>query len=119
MPSKVNAHMSKKQYLTATHLLISAMTACEGNLSQVEALKQLRSELQSKKQVKWKIVSTKFQALYFLLFKRIDICPSTIRALCIKSLCYTLSSIISKVLDFHPSDPCLNPCRVEIFKYLL
>uniref|UniRef100_A0A8D8V530 Exocyst complex component Sec8 n=2 Tax=Cacopsylla melanoneura TaxID=428564 RepID=A0A8D8V530_9HEMI len=50
MPSKVNAHMSKKQYLTATRLVISSLAACEGSLSQVEALKQLRNELQNKKQ---------------------------------------------------------------------
>ncbi|KAL1451872.1 hypothetical protein WDU94_006208 [Cyamophila willieti] len=50
MPSKVNSHMSKKQYLTATRLLISSIAACEGSLNQVEALKQLRNELQNKKQ---------------------------------------------------------------------
>ncbi|XP_026680608.1 exocyst complex component 4-like [Diaphorina citri] len=75
IPSKVNTHMSKKQYLNATRLLITSIATCEGSLGQVDALKQLRSQLHSKKQ---QLYSTLLQELskHIYIVPTRDIIPS-------------------------------------------
>lgn len=49
MPSQLGTFLSKKQYLPATQLLMSALSLGDGNLEGVEALREVRSELQDKK----------------------------------------------------------------------
>ncbi|CAH1783447.1 unnamed protein product [Owenia fusiformis] len=50
VPEKLNTHMNKKHYLHATDLLVSAVSLVEGNLSEVEALRDLKFELITKKE---------------------------------------------------------------------
>jgi len=52
VPSQLSNFLAKKHYLHATQLLVSALALSEGNLDGVEALTELKAELQSKKQVK-------------------------------------------------------------------
>ncbi|XP_049784437.1 exocyst complex component 4 isoform X1 [Schistocerca cancellata] len=51
VPSKLEMHLSKKHYLHATRLLVSALSMGEGDLEGVEALREVRMELQSKKEI--------------------------------------------------------------------
>ena len=50
VPSQLAIHLAKKRYLSATKLLVSALTLGDGSLEKVEALRELRAELQIKKQ---------------------------------------------------------------------
>ncbi|KAL7287624.1 hypothetical protein TKK_0018269 [Trichogramma kaykai] len=50
MPAKLSSYLSKKHYLHATQLLVSARTMGDGVLEEVEALREVRKELESKKQ---------------------------------------------------------------------
>lgn len=50
VPSQLAIHLAKKQYLQATKLLVSALSLGDGSLEKVEALRDLRTELQAKKQ---------------------------------------------------------------------
>lgn len=47
----MGSYLSKKHYLHATNLIVSTLALGEGDLAGVEALKELKSELNSKKQV--------------------------------------------------------------------
>ncbi|XP_078588383.1 exocyst complex component 4-like isoform X2 [Branchiostoma floridae x Branchiostoma japonicum] len=49
-PEKLDEYMAKKHYLHATELLVSAVASLEGTLSGVEALRDVRAELQNKKE---------------------------------------------------------------------
>lgn len=51
VPSQLAIYMAKKQYLSATKLLVKALTLGDGSLEKVEALRELRGELQAKKQL--------------------------------------------------------------------
>ena len=44
--------MAKKHYLHATDLIVSAVSLLEGDLAEVDALRDLKSELSAKKEVK-------------------------------------------------------------------
>ncbi|KAK7863550.1 hypothetical protein R5R35_011175 [Gryllus longicercus] len=50
VPAKLTSFLNKKHYLHATQLLVSALTLGEGGLEGVEALREVRADLQSKKQ---------------------------------------------------------------------
>lgn len=50
VPSQLATYLAKKQYLHATKMLVSALSLGDGSLEKVEALRELRSELQVKKQ---------------------------------------------------------------------
>ncbi|KAI8480492.1 Exocyst complex component 4 [Branchiostoma belcheri] len=49
-PEKLDEYMAKKHYLHATELLVSAVASLEGTLCGVEALRDVRAELQNKKE---------------------------------------------------------------------
>lgn len=51
MPSQLGIYLAKKEYLQATRLLMSALSLGDGNLEGVEALREVRTELQAKKQI--------------------------------------------------------------------
>jgi len=51
VPSQLTAFLTKKHYLHATQLLVSALSLGEGSLEGVEALREVRTDLQTKKQV--------------------------------------------------------------------
>ena len=51
VPSQLTAFLAKKHYLHATQLLVSALSLGEGSLEGVEALREVRTDLQTKKQV--------------------------------------------------------------------
>jgi len=51
VPSQLTAFLARKLYLHATQLLVSALSLGEGNLEGVEALREVRTDLQAKKQV--------------------------------------------------------------------
>lgn len=51
VPAQFVAFLSKKHYLHATQLLVSALSLGEGNLEGVEALREVRADLQQKKEV--------------------------------------------------------------------
>lgn len=51
VPSQLAIFLSNKQYLHATQLLMSALSLGNGNLDGVEALREVRTELQTKKQL--------------------------------------------------------------------
>jgi hypothetical protein len=51
VPSQLTAFLVKKHYLHATQLLVSALSLGEGSLEGVEALREVRTDLQTKKQV--------------------------------------------------------------------
>jgi exocyst complex component 4 len=65
VPSQLTAFLAKKHYLHATQLLVSALCLGEGSLEGVEALREVRTDLQSKKQV---------GSLCHLLQSVVDIC---------------------------------------------
>ncbi|PNF38735.1 Exocyst complex component 4 [Cryptotermes secundus] len=50
VPSQLTAFLDKKHYLHATQLLVSALCLGEGSLEGVEALREVRTDLQTKKQ---------------------------------------------------------------------
>lgn len=50
VPSQLTAFLAKKHYLHATQLLVSALSLGEGSLEGVEALREVRTDLQTKKQ---------------------------------------------------------------------
>ena len=50
MPAKLSNFLEKKHYLHATQLLVSAQSMGDGVLENVEALREVRMELESKKQ---------------------------------------------------------------------
>ncbi|XP_008550620.1 exocyst complex component 4 [Microplitis demolitor] len=50
VPAKLSNYLNKKLYLHATQLLVSALSMGDGNLEGVEALRELRMELETKKQ---------------------------------------------------------------------
>uniref|UniRef100_A0A131XK69 Exocyst complex component Sec8 n=1 Tax=Hyalomma excavatum TaxID=257692 RepID=A0A131XK69_9ACAR len=50
VPDKIDAFLSKKQYLHATQLLVSSVNLVEGSLEGVEALKDVKGKLISKKE---------------------------------------------------------------------
>jgi exocyst complex component 4 len=47
----LTAFLSKKHYLHATRLLVTSLDTAEGTLKEVEALRDVRAELQIKKEV--------------------------------------------------------------------
>lgn len=51
VPNRLANHMSKKQYLHATNLLVEAVNLGKGTLDGVESLKELSLELEQKKEV--------------------------------------------------------------------
>lgn len=51
VPSRLANHMSRKQYLHATSLLVEAVNLGKGTLDGVESLKELSLELEQKKEV--------------------------------------------------------------------
>lgn len=51
MPAQLTAFLTKKHYLHATQLLVSALSLGDGSLEGVEALREVRTDLQAKKQV--------------------------------------------------------------------
>lgn len=51
VPNRLANHMSRKQYLHATHLLVEAVNLGKGTLDGVESLKELSLELEQKKEV--------------------------------------------------------------------
>ncbi|KAK6635581.1 hypothetical protein RUM44_000835 [Polyplax serrata] len=51
VPSQLGIFLSKKQYLNATQLLTTTLSLGDGNLAGIEALKEVRTELQAKKQI--------------------------------------------------------------------
>lgn len=51
MPSQLGIFLSKKQYLNATQLLTTTLSLGDGNLAGIEALREVRTELQTKKQI--------------------------------------------------------------------
>lgn len=51
VPSQLTAFLARKHYLHATQLLVSALSLGEGSLEGVEALREVRTDLQTKKQV--------------------------------------------------------------------
>lgn len=51
VPSRLANHMSRKQYLHATNLLVEAVNLGKGTLDGVESLKELSLELEQKKEV--------------------------------------------------------------------
>ncbi|XP_021936020.1 exocyst complex component 4 isoform X2 [Zootermopsis nevadensis] len=50
VPAQLTAFLAKKHYLHATQLLVSALSLGDGSLEGVEALREVRTELQAKKQ---------------------------------------------------------------------
>lgn len=50
MPAQLGHQLMRKQYTAATQALISALALSEGPLAGVEALRDVRAELQAKKQ---------------------------------------------------------------------
>ncbi|XP_069698515.1 exocyst complex component 4 isoform X1 [Periplaneta americana] len=50
VPAQLGAYLAKKHYLHATQLLVSALSLGEGSLEGVEALREVRTDLQAKKQ---------------------------------------------------------------------
>lgn len=63
MPSQLGIFLSKKEYLQATRLLTSALSLGDGNLEGVEALREVRTELQAKKQI---LHSKLMEVIFFL-----------------------------------------------------
>lgn len=51
VPNRLANHMSRKQYLHATNLLVEAVNLGKGTLEGVESLKELSQELEQKKEV--------------------------------------------------------------------
>ena len=51
VPAQLGAYLAKKHYLHATQLLVCALSLGEGSLEGVEALREVRTDLQAKKQV--------------------------------------------------------------------
>lgn len=51
MPSELANYLTNRHYLHATQLLVSALKLGGTSLEDVEALRELRSELDTKKQV--------------------------------------------------------------------
>jgi hypothetical protein len=51
VPAQLTAFLTKKHYLHATQLLVSALSLGNGSLEGVEALREVRTDLQAKKQV--------------------------------------------------------------------
>lgn len=68
MPSQLGIYLSKKEYLQATRLLMSALSLGDGNLEGVEALREVRTELQAKKQ----ILHTKLMEVTIKIFLKIS-----------------------------------------------
>ena len=50
VPSRLNHYLNKKLYLHATELLVSSLSMGDGILEGVEALREVRTELETKKQ---------------------------------------------------------------------
>ena len=50
VPDKLQACITKKQYLLAAEMLVNSISLLEGDLAQVEALKDVKAELLSKKE---------------------------------------------------------------------
>lgn len=51
VPNLLSNHLSRKQYLHATNLLVEAVNLGKGTLDGVESLKELSHELEQKKEV--------------------------------------------------------------------
>lgn len=51
VPAQLSGHLAKKHYLHATQVLVSALALGGSTLENVEALKELRTLLQTSKQV--------------------------------------------------------------------
>jgi hypothetical protein len=51
VPAQLAAFLTKKHYLHATQLLVSALSLGDGSLEGVEALREVRTDLRAKKQV--------------------------------------------------------------------
>lgn len=52
VPNRLANHMSRKQYLHATNLLVETVNLGKGTLDGVESLKELSLELEQKKEVR-------------------------------------------------------------------
>ncbi|XP_063222641.1 exocyst complex component 4 [Bacillus rossius redtenbacheri] len=50
VPGQLEVYLARKHYLHATQLLVSALTLGDGSLEGVDALREVRSDLQAKKQ---------------------------------------------------------------------
>lgn len=51
VPNLLSNHMTRKQYLHATNLLVEAVNLGKGTLDGVESLKELSQELEQRKEV--------------------------------------------------------------------
>ena len=61
VPSQLEIFLSKKQYLNATQLLTTTLSLGDGNLAGIEALREVRTELQTKKQILYgKLMEVRF-----------------------------------------------------------
>ncbi|OXU21806.1 hypothetical protein TSAR_005060 [Trichomalopsis sarcophagae] len=66
MPIKLSNYLEKKHYLHATQLLVSALSMGDGVLEGVEALREVRTELETKKQ---KLITKLLEELNKHLYK--------------------------------------------------
>lgn len=68
VPNRLASHMSRKQYLHSTNLLVEAVNLGKGTLDGVESLKELSLELEQKKEVTFLLHQVLF---YHFIDKRV------------------------------------------------
>ncbi|KAL1110251.1 hypothetical protein AAG570_008328 [Ranatra chinensis] len=73
VPSKLDAHLNNKQYLEATKLMVSALSLGDGALEGVEALRELKNELQAKKEKLYhRLLEELTRVVYIHSIKEVD-----------------------------------------------
>uniref|UniRef100_A0A0A9WJT2 Exocyst complex component Sec8 n=2 Tax=Lygus hesperus TaxID=30085 RepID=A0A0A9WJT2_LYGHE len=66
VPSKLGSHLANKEYLDATKLLVSALCVGDGALEGVEALRELKNELNHKKERLFVLTLREISRIVFL-----------------------------------------------------
>lgn len=66
VPSKLAHHLANKDYLSGTKILVSALNAGNGELEGVEALRELRTDLQAKKEKLYDILLKEIACIIYV-----------------------------------------------------
>lgn len=66
VPSKLAHHLANKDYLNGTKILVSALNAGNGELEGVEALRELRTDLQAKKEKLYDILLKEIACIIYV-----------------------------------------------------
>lgn len=105
VPNRVNDHISKKDYLEATKLLVEKQKYIDDNFSEVDCLKEVRTELETKREeiYKWLMEELKSND------------PSTDRSLIFESL--GLLNKTPEIPEFANDVSETQPARAPLFRF--